>query len=158
MRIEGRLPSVVEYYKEFIDSSVDLAADTKQCCPFHSEKTPSFSYNPNTGTWRCFGACHTGGGVVRMHKMYFHFSTDEEAETDLRKKYNVAMPNTLDAMVKDSYVSEDSVEDQMTYAEAVALANTPERWLELDYAMSKYPYDRLNLIDLIIRWKGNSVI
>lgn len=33
-------------------------------CPFHSNtRTPSFVVWPETGTWKCFGACNTGGDV-----------------------------------------------------------------------------------------------
>lgn len=35
----------------------------KGLCPFHQEKTPSFTVNPEKGLWRCYGACQTGGDV-----------------------------------------------------------------------------------------------
>ncbi len=35
-------------------------------CPFHNEKTPSFHVFPDTGTWRCFGACGDGGDVINF--------------------------------------------------------------------------------------------
>jgi DNA primase len=43
-------------------------------CPFHQEKTPSFSVNPEKGLYYCFG-CHKGGGlynfVMEMEKLSF---------------------------------------------------------------------------------------
>ena len=59
------------------------------CCPFHSEKTPSFSVSPERNMYYCFG-CHEGGSVVKfvmeMEKMKF-----PEAVALLAKKANVEM-------------------------------------------------------------------
>lgn len=35
------------------------------CCPFHNEKTPSFSVTADKQLYYCFG-CHAGGGVIQF--------------------------------------------------------------------------------------------
>ena len=42
-------------------------------CPFHEEKTPSFSVNDEKGLFYCFG-CKVGGNAITFLKKYNNFS------------------------------------------------------------------------------------
>ena len=59
-------------------------------CPFHKEKTPSFSVNPNLGIYKCFG-CGEGGDALS-----FIMKTQNkefiEVITELAAKFGLEMP------------------------------------------------------------------
>jgi DNA primase len=65
----------------------------KGCCPFHSEKTPSFTVNPQRGSFHCFG-CSEGGDVFSFY-MKYHNTTFPEALQNLARRYNVLLPEKL---------------------------------------------------------------
>ena len=56
-------------------------------CPFHAEKTPSFTVNPERQTFHCFG-CKKGGDIFSFW-MEYHNATFPEAVKDLAEKYHV---------------------------------------------------------------------
>ena len=51
----------------------------KGLCPFHDEKTPSFSVRPSVGSWHCFG-CQQGGDVISFVMQVDHLSFSEAVE------------------------------------------------------------------------------
>ncbi|HPZ08852.1 MAG TPA: DNA primase [Candidatus Eremiobacteraeota bacterium] len=59
-------------------------------CPFHSERTPSFSVSPDKGLWYCFG-CGTGGNVFDFVKKIENISFYEAART-LAEKAGIEIP------------------------------------------------------------------
>ena len=151
VRIRGRRPTIPEYYRDFIDKNVDLTESPKQCCPFHQEDTPSFSYSADKNVWRCFGGCHTGGDVVDLHRINYHLNSREEALKSLNAIYGVIERVELKS-VNNNLVDEDKIESNTAYAKALILADRPERWLELDYVMSKYPVSTIELNELVHKW------
>ncbi|MEO1246091.1 MAG: DNA primase [Pseudomonadota bacterium] len=86
----GRIP------QEFIDDLVSRAdvvevvgrrvqlkkagREFKACCPFHDEKTPSFTVSPSKGFYHCFG-CGAHGTAVSFLMDYDHMSFVEAIET-----------------------------------------------------------------------------
>lgn len=57
------------------------------CCPFHNEKTPSFTVSPAKGIYKCFG-CGKGGNVVNFVMEHENLSY-VDALKFLAKKYHI---------------------------------------------------------------------
>lgn len=60
------------------------------CCPFHKEKTPSFSVNPNLGIYKCFG-CGEGGDAISFI-MKTEGKSFMEVIRDLAEKFGYELP------------------------------------------------------------------
>jgi len=59
-------------------------------CPFHDEKTPSFSVNEERGTYYCFGACQEGGDIFTFEEKTRNIPFREILE-DLAEKTGVQL-------------------------------------------------------------------
>jgi DNA primase len=62
----------------------------KALCPFHSERTPSFTVNPHRQIFKCFG-CGAGGSVFRFVMDYEHVDFPT-AVRKLAEKANIKIP------------------------------------------------------------------
>lgn len=69
-------------------------ANWMACCPFHQEKTPSFSVNPSKGFYKCFG-CGKGGNaftfLMEMEGLSFPEAIERVAEMS-----GVPLPEPID--------------------------------------------------------------
>ena len=77
---------IVDVVSDFVDLK-RRGANWIACCPFHNEKTPSFSVSPSKGIFKCFGCGKAGTAVdfVMEHESL----TFPEAIRYLAKKYHI---------------------------------------------------------------------
>ena len=80
----------------------------KGTCPFHHEKTASFTVSPHKEIFYCFG-CHAGGDVVTFITLAEHCNPLEAAH-HLAERFNIALPEettqttqTRDRHLPDSF-------------------------------------------------------
>ena len=64
------------------------------CCPFHNEKTPSFSVQPDKQMYYCFG-CHAGGGAIQFVREIERLSF-VEAVKFLAQRAGMELPDEVD--------------------------------------------------------------
>ena len=62
----------------------------KGLCPFHQEKTPSFSVDPESQLFYCFG-CQTGGDIFKFVQTYDKLNFGEAVEV-LAGRFGVPLP------------------------------------------------------------------
>jgi len=62
-------------------------------CPFHNEKTPSFTVSPVKGIYKCFG-CGKAGNSVNFLIEHEHYSYPE-ALHHLARKYNIEIEEEI---------------------------------------------------------------
>ena len=77
---------IVELIGEYV-SLKKTGSSFKGCCPFHNEKTPSFSVNPAKQIYKCFG-CGKGGDAVSFLMEHDHLSYPD-ALRKLAKRANI---------------------------------------------------------------------
>lgn len=80
---------------EIIGDYVQLkrtGANAKGLCPFHKEKTPSFTVSPSKGLFYCFG-CRASGNVFRFLMQHENLTFPESVRF-LADRYGIHIPET----------------------------------------------------------------
>ena len=77
-------------------------------CPFHNEKTPSFTVSPSKGIYKCFG-CGEGGNSVSFLMDKEHYSYPEALKY-LARKYNI---DIIEEEMTEEQVEEANEKDSL---------------------------------------------
>lgn len=97
---------------EVIDARVPLkkaGKDYKACCPFHEEKTPSFTVSQNKQFYHCFG-CGAHGTAVGFLMEYERLSFPEAVE-ELAAIVGLTVPREGGGQVSGSSAKAEGLED-----------------------------------------------
>ena len=134
--------TIPEYFKKYVDDTIDLEKTPSIRCPFHNETSgKSFSYSSKLGIWRCFGACHSGGDVIDLHRLNRKIVTREKALVDYNRMLGIKFDASIIFEKKEIKVNEREVHRNRLYASAIRLAKNVDDYLELDYILSKVPFE-----------------
>ena len=86
---------IVDVVSGYVRLSKRSGANLFGLCPFHSEKTPSFSVSPDKQIYHCFG-CGKGGGVIGFIMEIENLSYPE-AVAFLARRAGMPMPEETDS-------------------------------------------------------------
>jgi DNA primase len=96
----------------------------KACCPFHDEKTPSFTVSPAKGFYHCFG-CGAHGTAIGFLMEYDHMSFVEAVES-LAQTMGVDVPRSESDRPARRYDELFSLLDSVARHWQTCLKNSPE--------------------------------
>ena len=83
---------IIDVVQPYVPTLKKAGPTWKACCPFHHEKTPSFTVNPDRQFFKCFG-CGKGGDVFKFIMELENLDFTSAAEL-LAHKYGIIIPET----------------------------------------------------------------
>ena len=127
---------------DLVDARVPLrkaGANYKACCPFHDEKTPSFTVSAQKQIFHCFG-CQQSGDAIAFLQQYEHYTFVEAVEalahlaglTIPQEKNHASQPRAPQATV-DGYALLEKAGKFYTHQ----LKNHPEAQAARDYLQQR---------------------
>src|SRR5438132_9741409 len=107
-------------------------------CPFHAEKTPSFTVSDDKGIFHCFG-CQTGGSVFQFLMQYDHLTFPEAVER-VAKRYGITIGRAERAGAPNEMNENESlyrINERVAAHSQNLLYSHPEGTKALDYLKSR---------------------
>jgi DNA primase len=101
---------------ELIDRHVPLkkaGANYHACCPFHAEKTPSFTVSPSKQFYHCFG-CGAHGNALSFLMAYNHLEFIDAVE-ELANHLGLPIPRDINPVTQQRHHSLFTLLDQATH-------------------------------------------
>jgi DNA primase len=94
---------ILDVVGQYVDLRRAGTYSYKGLCPFHREKTPSFTVNAQDQYFFCFG-CHTGGDVIKFLQLMTGMKFPEVI-TELAKKAGMKLPvtNNFDSSDREAF-------------------------------------------------------
>jgi len=86
LRMQANILQVVQEYVPLKRAGTSY----KGLCPFHSEKSPSFTVNPEKGFFHCFG-CNVGGDVFKFLELHEKLAFPDAVKM-LAQKVGLSLP------------------------------------------------------------------
>ena len=172
---------IVDVVSGYVRLSKKSGSNLFGLCPFHSEKTPSFSVSPDKQIYHCFG-CGKGGGVINFIMEIENLSFPEAVEF-LARRVGMEIPEQADdhesrrrarmlALNRDSaryfhdqlstpgaqiareYIAKRQISKKMVTAFGLGFA--PDGWSGLIDAMHAKGYTDYELFDAGLVRRGKS--
>ena len=172
---------IVDVVSGYVRLSKKSGSNLFGLCPFHSEKTPSFSVSPDKQIYHCFG-CGKGGGVINFIMEIENLSFPEAVEF-LARRVGMELPEQADdhesrrrarmlALNRDSaryfhdqlsmpgaqiareYIAKRQISKKMVTAFGLGFA--PDGWSGLIDAMHAKGYTDYELFDAGLVRRGKS--
>ena len=172
---------IVDVVSGYVRLSKKSGSNLFGLCPFHSEKTPSFSVSPDKQIYHCFG-CGKGGGVINFIMEIENLSFPEAVEF-LARRVGMELPEQADdhesrrrarmlALNRDSaryfhdqlstpgaqiareYIAKRQISKKMVTAFGLGFA--PDGWSGLIDAMHARGYTDYELFDAGLVRRGKS--
>ncbi|MCP3680956.1 MAG: DNA primase [Gammaproteobacteria bacterium] len=143
--------ALIDRYVPLKRSGVNYQA----CCPFHQEKTPSFSVNGNKQFYYCFG-CGAGGNAISFMMNYLNYSFIETLE-NLSSQCGMTVPRQTETTERQRlgeslYVLMDQV--TTFYQQQLSGHDSAKRYLSEQRGLSAEIIDKFRLGYAPSGWGG----